>query len=76
MAMSRETIIPAVLIAGAILAHAFITQPPRYQFLLRNIHQVIRADAQSGEAIVCGLDDRPDGSEFFDCSPPQVTPPK
>jgi hypothetical protein len=81
MAISREAILPAALITAAILAHAFITQPPRYQFLLINGGNVIRADSQTGLAIVCERDYRPNGDAFYDCLqrvPPSspATPPK
>lgn len=74
MAISREAILAAALITAAILAHAFITQPPRYQFLLINGNNVIRADSQTGLAILCERDYRPNGDAFFDC-PQQMPPP-
>jgi hypothetical protein len=77
MAISREAILAAALIAGAILAHAYVTQPPRYQFLwsASTSGRVIRGDTHTGLAIVCYRDNMPDDTEFYDCSPPPKAAP-
>jgi hypothetical protein len=77
MAVSLEAIIPTALVAGAILAHAYISQPPRYQFLWSASisGKLIRGDTHTGLAIVCVRDYMPDDTEFYDCSPPTKAEP-
>jgi hypothetical protein len=68
MTISREQLLSAALIAGAILAHAYITQPSHYQFLSRTGSlKVIRGDTRTGKLIECDRDVGPDGNGFYGC---------
>ena len=66
-----EAILPAALVAIAIVAHAYIAQPARYQFLwsATTSGKLIRGDTHTGLAIACYRDNTPDDTEFYDCSP-------
>jgi hypothetical protein len=69
MTISREQLLLSALVAGAILAHAYITQPSRYQFLSSYdpYRVVIRGDTRTGKLVKCELANRPDGSKFYNC---------
>jgi hypothetical protein len=73
MVISREAVLPAALIAVAILAHAYFTQPSRYQFfaLQPTTAFVARGDTRTGDVVLCEKDYRgPQQDEtFFKCSP-------
>jgi len=70
MTTTRAVLISSLIITGTILAHAYITQP-RYHFsvLHEGAYAVVRGDAITGEMIVCKRESRPDGVEFYKCSP-------
>jgi hypothetical protein len=70
MTVTREAILPAAIIAGAVFAHAYITQPPRYQFIDVIARGMYRGDTRTGEMIVCERSYRPDGVEVYECPPP------
>jgi hypothetical protein len=46
----------ALLVAGSILAHAYVTRPPRYQIVsLGSNRLIVRVDTQTGQATLCIL---------------------
>jgi hypothetical protein len=70
MTLTREAILPAALIAAAIIVHGLITQPPRYQFLSVLGRGVYRGDTRTGKVSVCESSYRPDGVEVYECPVP------
>jgi hypothetical protein len=71
--MKRDAVLAAVLIAAAILAHAYFTHPPRYQFLTAqpSTGAVSRGDTRTGDVVLCEKDYRgpQEQDTFFKCPP-------
>jgi len=79
MAVSREAILPAALIAAAMLVHAYFTRSPRYQFFAPKDTTafVARGDVQTGDVVLCEKDYRgfQQQDTFYKCPPGLLIPP-
>jgi hypothetical protein len=69
MISSRDAILSAALIAAAIVAHAYIAQQPRYQFMASTVNprKITRGDTRTGEAVVCEWNTDAKDNEFYEC---------
>lgn len=66
MTTARAIVIAAVLLAAAILAHAFTTwSSPHYQFVPIEDGKVARLDTRTGHILICA----PAKDGTMDCNP-------
>lgn len=70
MTTAQAILISSLILAGSVLGHAYITQPPRYQFSPPPLHtSLIRGDTRTGATIECARIDRADRPATYTCSP-------